>query len=284
MRIGKKEFDFCYPHMYIMGILNVTPDSFSDGGRFCEKDRAMYQVEKMIADGADLIDIGGESTRPGHMMISVEEEIERVAQVIEGVKERFDIPVSIDSYKAPVITASVKAGADMANDVWGLRYDEYFAREGEESVWGCKTMAQVIAECQIPVCIMHNRPNQNYTSFLDEVCHDLQRSVVIGKEAGIKKEQMILDPGIGFAKSYENNMQILANLHRFSELQLPMLLAASRKSVIGLTLDLPVAEREEGTLVTTVLAMQHRFQMVRVHDVQKTKRAIQMYERIRDFA
>ncbi|MDE6850915.1 MAG: dihydropteroate synthase [Lachnospiraceae bacterium] len=276
MRIGTKEFDFQGNHVYIMGILNVTPDSFSDGGRFQDTDQALYHVEEMIEQGADLIDIGGESTRPGYQKISIEEEISRVTDVIRLVKKRFDIPVSIDTYKAPVMDAALSAGADLANDIWGLCYDGLYAQEGQASVWDCGTLAQIVAKHGKPVCIMHNRPQPDYQDVLKEMVQDLNQSLEIASEAGISRDQIILDPGIGFGKTYENNLEVLANLDQFKQFGLPLLLAASRKSVIGLTLDLPVDQREEGTMVTSVLASLHGWDMVRVHDVEKNIRAVQM--------
>lgn len=280
MKIGNREFNFEKPHTYVMGILNVTPDSFSDGGKFNRLDAALSHVEEMIQQGADVIDIGGESTRPGYIKISVGEEIERVTSVVEAVKKRFDIPVSVDTYKAPVMDAALLAGGDLANDIWGLRYDKLFSADGKKSVWDCGTMAEIVAKHQVPVCVMHNRKEAVYDNFMEEVLSDLRESVQIGMEAGIAKENMILDPGVGFGKTYEDNLTVLANLHRFHELSMPLLLATSRKSVIGLTLDLPVEEREEGTMVTTVLAAQDRWNMVRVHDVEKNVRAIRMTEKI----
>lgn len=280
MQIGKKNFDFNSHHTYVMGILNVTPDSFSDGGRFDKIDHALYHVEEMIRQGVDIIDVGGESTRPGYVPVSVEEEIVRVTSMLEAIKARFDIPVSVDSYKAPVMDAALSAGADLANDIWGLRYDTFFAGKGKNSVWDCGTMAQIIAKHKAPVCIMHNRKEAAYNDFIEDMLSDLKESVRIGEEAGILRENMILDPGVGFAKDYEQNMMVLAHLERFKELNMPLLLATSRKSVIGLTLDLPVEEREEGTLVTTVMAVQNGWNMVRVHDVEKNVRAIRMTEKI----
>lgn len=283
MRIGTKEFNFQGKHVYIMGILNVTPDSFSDGGRFQDADQALYHVEEMIEQGADIIDIGGESTRPGYQKISIAEEISRVTGVIRLVKERFDVPISIDTYKAPVMDAALSAGADLANDIWGLRYDRLFAQAGETSVWDCGTLAQIVARHRKPVCVMHNRPQPDYRDFLKEMEQDLHQSLEIAVEAGISRDQIILDPGIGFGKTYENNLEVLAHLDRFKQFGLPLLLAASRKSVIGLSLDLPVDQREEGTLVTSVLASLHGWDMVRVHDVEKNVRAVRMMEKIKEF-
>lgn len=280
MKIGNREFAFDEPHTYVMGILNVTPDSFSDGGRFDKMDAALYHVQEMIQQGADILDIGGESTRPGYVSVSVEEETERVTSVLEAVKKRFDIPVSVDTYKAPVMDAALSAGADLANDIWGLRYDALFSEEGKSSVWECGTMAEVVAGYDVPVCIMHNRREAVYEELIPDMLADMEKSVHIGEAAGIRREQMILDPGVGFGKTYEHNLAILAGMRHFLDAGFPLLLGVSRKSVIGLTLDLPVTEREEGTVVTTVLAVQNHWNIVRVHDVEKNVRAIRMMEQI----
>lgn len=280
MKIGKREFLFGQGHVYVMGILNVTPDSFSDGGKFCNPDAALRHVEEMAEQGADLIDIGGESTRPGYTKITIEEETARLTSVIEQIKKRFDIPVSVDTYKAPVMDAALSAGADMANDIWGLRYDLLFAENGRRAVWGEETMAEVVARHRVPVCIMHNRQEPVYENLIRDMLGDFGESVRIGQEAGIAKENMILDPGVGFGKTYEDNLSVLAHLDSFHELNMPLLLAVSRKSVIGLTLDLPVDQREEGTIAATVLAAREHWDMVRVHDVEKNVRAIRMTEKI----
>lgn len=283
MKIGNREFKFGQGHVYVMGILNVTPDSFSDGGKFDNMDAALKHVEQMVSQGADIVDVGGESTRPGYQKISVEEETERVTSMIQEIKKRFDIPVSIDTYKAPVMEAALEAGADLANDIWGLRYDKFYAEEGKTSVWACGAMAEIVAKHQVPVCVMHNRKEAVYSNLLHEVLEDLEDSVQIGEAAGISREQMILDPGIGFAKNYEQNLQLLANLGAFGKFGMPLLLAASRKSVIGLTLDLPVDQREEGTLVTSVLAGINNWDFVRVHDVEKNVRSLKMLEQIKKY-
>ena len=282
MKIGKRDFDVTNGHVYIMGILNVTPDSFSDGGRYNEMDAALYHVEEMVQQGADIIDIGGESTRPGYQKISVEEETDRVSRMIEAVKERFSIPVSIDTYKAPVMDAALRVGADLANDIWGLRYDALFAPEGQNSVW-TESMAQVVARYHVPICLMHNRPEAVYQDFLSEIMSDLEQSLQLADTAGIDREKIILDPGVGFGKSYEHNLQVLAHLEQFKKWELPLLLATSRKSVIGLALDLPVQQREEGTMVTSVLAALAGWQFVRVHDVEKNVRALRMTEKILEY-
>ncbi len=264
MIIGNREFD---NQTYIMGILNVTPDSFSDGGMFCDVDRAVRHARKLIKDGADIIDVGGESTRPGYTQISDEAEIARIVPVIEKIKLLCDIPISVDTYKAKVAEAAIAAGADMINDIWGLRYDN-----GE--------MAEVIAKSGLPCCLMHNRREAVYDSVTEDVISDLRQSVAIAKESGISDDNIIIDPGIGFAKSCEQNLQLINRLERFNELGYPVLLGASRKSVIGLTLGLNSDERVEGTIATTVIAAMKGCRFVRVHDVLENKRAVRMTEAI----
>lgn len=266
MRIGSRDFATT-GHTYIMGILNVTPDSFSDGGKFNQIDAALKHAEEMIRDGADVIDIGGESTRPwGYTKISDEEETGRVVPVIEAVKKEFEIPISVDTYKSGVAEAAAQAGADLINDIWGLKYD---AR-----------MAEVIAKSGLACCLMHNRDNTEYRNFMEDVKQDLRETIALAKAAGIADDKIILDPGVGFAKSYENNLEVIRRLKEFNELKYPVLLGTSRKSVIGLTLDLPAAERVEGTIVTTVMAVEAGCMFVRVHDVKENHRAIQMAEAI----
>lgn len=265
MRIGNKEFDLT-GNTYIMGILNVTPDSFSDGGNFHQVEEALSHAGKMIEEGVHIIDIGGESTKPGYVQISEEEEIERIVPVIRAIKGRYDIPISVDTYKAKVARAALEAGADMINDIWGLKYDA--------------KMAEVIKEYDVPVCMMHNRNNKEYDVFFEELKADLQESIEIARNAGIAEDKLILDPGVGFAKTYEMNLECINRLEELHTLGYPLLLGTSRKSVIGLTLNLPVTEREEGTLVTTVMAVMKGCQFVRVHNVEANKRAIQMTQAI----
>ncbi len=265
MKIGKREFD-TKNHTYIMGILNVTPDSFSDGGCFNRLDDALYHVEKMVNEGMDILDIGGESTRPGYVLVPEAEESERVLPVIEAVKRRFDVPISLDTYKAKVAGAGLLAGADLINDIWGLKYDE--------------KMAKVIADAGVPCVLMHNRKEAVYQDFMKEVAEDLKETAAIAEKAGIEKEKIILDPGIGFGKTYEQNLEMISSLKELSGLGYPMLLGASRKSVVGLTLDLPVAERLEGTIVTTVFGVLAGCAFVRVHDIKENVRAVKMAEAI----
>lgn len=264
MKIGNKTFK---NHTYIMGILNVTPDSFSDGGNFNSIDQALRHTEEMIRDGADIIDVGGESTRPGYTLIPDADEIERVCPVIEKIKNNFDIPVSVDTYKHKVAEAAIKSGADLINDIWGFRYDN-----GE--------MAALAARYSMPVCLMHNRKDTDYTDFLSDVTDDLAECIKIARNAGLSDDLIMIDPGIGFAKSLEQNLQLTQNLEVLDKLGFPILLGTSRKSMIGLSLNLPVTERLEGTLVTTVLAAQKNCLFVRVHDVKENKRAVTMTEKL----
>ena len=268
MKIGNKDFEIG-KKLYIWGILNVTPDSFSDGGKFNQLDQALFHVEQMINEGMDIVDIGGESTRPGYTLLSCEEEIERVVPVIEAVRKRFDIPISLDTYKAKVAEAGIKAGADLINDIWGLKYDP--------------DMAGIVAKYSKPCCIMHNRKDTEYNVFLDDVCTDIEESLRIAKDAGIEDDKIILDPGIGFAKNREQNLEMICHVDILKKYGYPVLLATSRKSVIGLTLDLPVTERVEGTIATSVYAVMKGCDFVRVHDVKENVRAIRMTEAILDY-
>lgn len=265
MKIGNRIFD-TEKHCYVMGILNVTPDSFSDGGKYSRMDAALKHVEEMIADGADIIDIGGESTRPGYTVISDEEEISRVAPVIEAVKSRFDIPVSVDTYKGKVTEAALQAGADLVNDIWGFQHDV--------------RVAEFTAKYGATCCLMHNRKEAVYQDFMTDVMEDLRKCIRTAREAGVPDENIMLDPGVGFAKSYENNLEVIRSLEQFNTLGFPVLLGTSRKSVIGLALNLPADQRMEGTVATTVMAVMKGCSFVRVHDVKENRRAIQMTEAI----
>ena len=265
MIIGNRVFDAEH-RTYIMGILNVTPDSFSDGGKFNQMDAALYHAEEMIRDGADIVDVGGESTRPGHTVISDDEEISRVAPVIEAIKSRFDIPVSIDTYKGKVTEAALNAGADLVNDIWGFKFDHKVA----------ELTAQYGAAC----CLMHNRSEPTYQDYLNDVVADLKECVRIAKDVGISDDKIILDPGVGFGKTYQMNLEIINHVDVLHSLGFPILLGTSRKSVIGQTLNLPTDQRVEGTLATTVLGVMKGCAFVRVHDMKENKRVIQMTEAI----
>ncbi len=265
MRIGNRVLDTRH-HTHIMGILNVTPDSFSDGGSYTGLDAALFRAEEMCRQGADVIDVGGESTRPGHTPISDGEEIGRTAPVIRAIKEWLDVPVSVDTYKSAVAEAALQAGADLINDIWGFRRDE--------------KLPALTARYGAACCLMHNKSEAAYRDLMGEVAQFLAESAAIARRAGIGEDQILLDPGIGFGKTYEMNLRCLHHLEDLGALGYPVLLGASRKSVIGLALDLPAAERLEGTLATTVLAVLKGCAFVRVHDVEENRRAIAMTEAI----
>ena len=265
MKIGNKEFKLG-ERTYIMGILNVTPDSFSDGGKFNEVEAAVKRVQELIEDGADIIDVGGESTRPGFKVVDAEDEIARVVPVIKAIKEHYDIPVSIDTYKAATAEAAIKAGADIINDVWGFKKD--------------KDMAKVAAKYDIPCILMHNREDIPYEDLMRDVIKDLADSINLALDAGVKRENIILDPGIGFAKTFEENLFVMNNLEVIKNLGFPVLLGTSRKSMIGLALDLPVDQRVEGTVATTVMGIMKGCEFIRVHDVLENKRAAVMTDKI----
>ncbi|HBZ04006.1 MAG TPA: dihydropteroate synthase [Lachnospiraceae bacterium] len=310
MKIRNKEFDMKSPDVYIMGILNITPDSFSDGGRYVERDDILSHAEEMISAGADIIDIGGESTRPGYQPVTEQEEIERVCNAIDVIRGEFDVPISVDTYKAAVMDQCLKAGADIANDIWGLRYD-LFNPSGINHASLPSQMAEVVKKYDVPVVVMHNdnmtRSLEERTSSgvieeyakicgvsMDEATKDavensvlirvirgLQQSIDIALQHGIDKDKIILDPGVGFAKTDLENRKVLKALSRIvEEFDYTVLLGASRKSVIGNALQLPADEREEGTLVTTLLAAEAGCKFVRVHDVEKNARALKMYRAI----
>lgn len=247
----------------IMGIVNVTPDSFSDGGQYNSVDRAVTHAMELYEQGADIIDIGGESTRPGHTVISSEEEIARVVPVIESLyKVAPHIPISIDTYKADVARAAIEAGAHIINDIWGLKADQ--------------NMASLVREKNCPVILMHNRENTDYHDFITDAVADLKESIDIAERAGIHKDNIILDPGIGFAKSYEHNLQMMISLGALVELGYPVLLATSRKRFIRNTLQLPVNDLVEGTAATVAFGIAQGAQIVRVHDVAQIKRTVDM--------
>lgn len=265
MKIGNKEFKLG-KRTYIMGILNVTPDSFSDGGKFNSIERALKHAREMIAEGADILDVGGESTRPNHTPVGEEEEIKRIVPVIEALSREFDVPISIDTYKAAVAEAAIKAGANLINDVWGFKKDS--------------NMAKVAAKYEVPCCIMHNRCDSSYNNLIENIIEDLKESLTIAEKAGVKRENIILDPGIGFAKTYEENLATMKELEKICNMGYPVLLGTSRKSMIGIALDLPVTERCEGTVATTVIGIMKGCDFVRVHDVKENKRAAVMTDAI----
>ncbi|MDZ5474303.1 dihydropteroate synthase [Bacillus sp. 31A1R] len=248
----------------IMGILNTTPDSFSDGGKYSHIDKAVEHAKQMVQDGADIIDIGGESTRPGSERVSLEEELNRVIPVIEAVSKEVAVPISIDTYKAEVAKQAIMAGAHIINDVWGAKADS--------------EMANVAAHFNVPIILMHNRDNRNYKNFFQDVVDDLYESIQLAKNAGVRTEKIILDPGIGFAKDLELNLEMMRYLGELVAIGYPVLLGTSRKTIIGTILDLPVEERAEGTVATVCYGIQKGCQIVRVHDVKEVSRAAKMMD------
>ena len=248
----------------IMGILNITPDSFSDGGKFHALDAALARGLQMEKEGAHIIDVGGESTRPGHQPIGADEELSRVIPVIERLSKEVNIPISIDTYKADVAKAAIKAGASIINDIWGAKKDE--------------NMGAVAAELQVPIVLMHNRMMDTYQNFLPDLMKDLKECIVIVKAKGVCDHQIILDPGIGFAKNFEQNVEVMKNLDQLCTFGYPVLLAVSKKRMIGTILDLPVEERTEGSVAAVCFGVTKGVQMVRVHDVKETKRALQIMD------
>ncbi|MDW7651366.1 MAG: dihydropteroate synthase [Bacillota bacterium] len=246
----------------IMGILNVTPDSFSDGGHFYDTGKAIEHALRMAAEGAHIIDIGGESTRPGHQSVCAAEEAARVIPVVRAVCAATEIPVSIDTYKAPVAREALAAGAAMLNDVWGGQKD--------------KDMLTLAAEANVPICLMHNRDEALYDDLMAEIKEDLLESAAMAQDFGVRKENIILDPGIGFGKTPAHNLVVLQRLEELTALGYPLLLGTSRKSVIGKVLDLPVEERVEGTAATVAYGITRGSAIVRVHDVQHMSRVARM--------
>jgi len=265
LKIGNKVLHWG-ERTYIMGILNVTPDSFSDGGRFVDICAAVAHAKKMAAEGADIIDIGGESTRPGAAPVPEEEEKKRVIPVIERLKDEIEVPISIDTYRSGTAEAAIKAGAAMINDVWGLKADAGMA--GMAAFYGA------------PVCIMHNKAEACYGNLIEDITADLEQSLEIAEKSGIRRENIIIDPGIGFGKTLEHNLEVMRRLEDFKAMGYPLLLGASRKSMIGKVLDLPVEERLEGTLATTVIGIIKGADIIRVHDVLQNRRAALMTDRV----
>ena len=245
----------------IMGILNGTPDSFSDGGRYNTSDTAVAHAKEMIAQGADIIDVGVESTRPGHTQISVADEIERMKEILLPVLEASTVPVSVDTYRAETADFALSHGAHILNDIWGLKYD--------------KDMAAVAAKYDVPVIIMHNQNHTNYDDIIDDMKAFFFSSVDLALKEGVKPQNIWLDPGIGFGKDYAQNVEVIQRLGEITVYEYPVLLAPSRKGFIGTILnELPAEERDEGTVATCITGMIQGVDMVRVHNVEMHKRAI----------
>lgn len=249
---------------HIMGIINITPDSFSDGGKYTSVDKAVEQAIKMESLGADMIDIGGESTRPDHDPVSLQEELNRVIPVIKAMKDKVNIPISIDTYKAETARQALEAGAEIINDIWGAKKDP--------------EIAAVAAEYCAPIILMHNRTNMNYTSLIDDMKRDLQESIDIAIKYGVGTENIILDPGVGFAKTVKDNITVMNQLEKFSTLGYPILLGTSRKSFIGEILDVPADQRDNGTGATTCLGITKGVQIIRVHNVKLHKELVNMMD------
>ncbi|MEB2282317.1 dihydropteroate synthase [Lysinibacillus xylanilyticus] len=248
---------------FVMGILNVTPDSFSDGGKYNNVEAAVAQAKKMVADGAKIIDVGGESTRPGYERISDEDEIARIVPVIQALVAEVPAVISVDTYKANVARAAIEAGAHIINDIWGAQAEP--------------EIAQVAADLNVPIILMHNRDNTNYgTDFWMTAKADLEKSIAVARNAGIPDNHIILDPGIGFAKTTAQNIEMMQHLEDLVAMGYPVLLATSRKSMIGNVLKLPVEERIEGTGATVVYGIEKGCHMIRVHDVKEMARSTHM--------
>ncbi|HEX9913250.1 MAG TPA: dihydropteroate synthase [candidate division Zixibacteria bacterium] len=258
---------------HLMGILNVTPDSFSDGGRFFKLDEAIKQGVNLAEEGADIIDIGGESTRPGSEPVSLEEELRRVMPVIEELAKRTDVPISIDTYKSKLAKEALDSGAQMVNDISALRFDP--------------EMKNVVAYYRIPVALMHIKgtpknmqENPFYENVVEEIKEYLKESMKMAKDVGIDEEKIVLDPGIGFGKTLEDNLKILRNLKEFTDLGRSLLIGVSRKSFIGKILDLPVEERLEGSLAALAVSIMKGANLLRVHDIKESKRVARLVDAI----
>ena len=285
LQIGNHTFNWG-SRTYVMGILNITPDSFSGDGIIAKGDAvqlAVEQAQEFLANGADILDVGGESTRPGSQPVNTEEELERVIPVIEAIKKEFpDALISIDTYKAKVAEAAFKSGAEILNDVWALRADPQ--------------LAPVAAEFRVPVILMHNRSNpasvevreqlgnaytgSSYEDLMEDVKRELLVSVEMAKKAGIEESHIILDPGIGFGKTREHNLELINRLDEIRALGFPVLLGPSRKSFIGFTLDLPPEQRVEGTAATIAVGIVRGADIIRVHDVKEMARVARMTDAI----
>ncbi len=272
LQVNGKDITFG-PRTWIMGVINITPDSFSDGGRYFDKDKALERGLQLVEEGSDIIDIGGESTRPGSEPISPEEEIGRVVPLITALRKRTDTLISIDTTKSEVAQAALDAGADIINDISALRFDP--------------RMAPLVAEEDVPVILMHMKGtpktmqvNPTYEDVLLEVKAFLEESIDKAQASGIKKEKIIIDPGIGFGKRLKDNLVLINNLHMLEELERPILIGVSRKSFIGSILDSPPEERLEGTIASAVLSVIHGAHILRIHDVSSVKKAVRVAEAI----
>jgi len=270
----KFSFDFS-KKTYIMGILNVTPDSFSDGGLFFDRSAAIKQALQLVEDGADIIDIGGESTRPGSETVPPEEEIRRTIPVIAAIAKEINVPISIDTYKASVAQMALDAGASMVNDISGLRFDP--------------EMTKVVSEYKVPVVVMHikGKPKDMqidpvYEALIPEVLDYLKGSIRIALDAGIPDDMIVIDPGIGFGKTFEQNLAIIHNLREFTLLEKPVLVGVSRKAFIGKILgDAPPGQRREGTAAAVAVSILNGVNIIRVHDVKEMARVAKVADAIK---
>ncbi len=260
---------------YVMGILNITEDSFSDGGKYINPETALERALKMVEEGADILDIGAESTRPGAIPVSEEEELARVIPVVEKLSKIVNVPISIDTYKSSVAKAALAAGADIINDITGLKGDG--------------AMAEVVADRDAYVVIMHMQgtpqtmqSNPVYQNVVSDICADLKESLAIAEIEGIKHDKIIVDPGIGFGKTTQHNLEIIERLSEFKVMGYPILMGASRKSVIGSVLNLPVDQRVEGSLAIAAVSAMKGASIIRVHDVKETKRVLTMVDAIKN--
>lgn len=265
-----KPLDLSHPQ--VMGILNVTPDSFSDGGEFIAADRALAQAKKMVAEGAAIIDVGGESTRPGAVLVSVEQEIARVVPVIQAIHSELDIPISIDTSKPEVMRAAIDAGAGLINDVRALQVEGAM---------------QAAVDCDVPICLMHSQgtpqtmqDNPQYDDVVSDVIQFLMDRVDKCRQAGISTDKLILDPGFGFGKRANHNLQLMKGLSRLIELGLPVLVGVSRKSMIGKLLNVSLEERLAASLSLAAISVWQGAKIVRSHDVRETVQAIMMCDHV----
>lgn len=272
LKVGKSTLHL-NKRTHLMGILNITPDSFSDGGRFVDPDKALSHAIRMAEDGADIIDVGGESSRPGAEPVSIEEEVKRVVPIIEKLAAMISTPISIDTYRAEVARRALDAGAAMVNDISALRMDE--------------GMLSLIAERKVPVVLMHMQgtprdmqENPQYQSVVGEICTFLRERIQLCLGAGITSERIVIDPGIGFGKTVDHNLEIMKHLSEFKSLGYPLLIGTSRKSFVGKVLGLPTEERLEGTAATVAYAVTQGADVVRVHDVKEMVRVVRMADSI----
>lgn len=249
---------------FVMGILNVTPDSFSDGGQYNSIETAIEHAKKMVAEGAKIIDVGGESTRPGYTRISDEEEIARVVPVIQALLKEVPAIISIDTYKSAVARAAIEAGAHIINDIWGAKKDPLIAK--------------VAADLNVPIILMHNREDKPYVNYFEDYLSDLNESIAIAKQAGVPDEHIILDPGIGFVKNLNQSIETMQRLDELVSVGYPVLLATSRKRMIGTILNVPIDERVEGTAATCAYGVMKGCHIVRVHDVKEVARTVKMID------